>query len=750
MKTVKPLYRRFLFKYAISPFTYLVALLLVVASSVRFFLLQKFFTSLGSTDLRIFFQGIPYVSILAIPALAAILPFGSDEAYWPGKGWEHILSKILSLATVLAISTVLTFIVPLVVAICGDLQVSQLVSGYLILLLYILASSSLALMIFSRVQNKGIAFVLLALILFTVNASHLLPLYFELPSWLSNLAKGISFAWHFDAAGKGIIDSRDIVFYLAVVFLTFSFTVTGIEKRKGNPSKRILQYRLFTVLTFVLLLVDSSRVYGRVDLTKSKQFTVSSYSKKIMDEIQEPFTISYYRTPSLKNTYPQVRDVEDFLREYADSNRNIELKILDPVKEDAIKRLNNYGIYGEQIDTSDRGDSISFVYSAIVLSYLGRIEVIPTVYTTSTLEFDLTSRMEQMVLGRQRVVQVVVGNGMMLDEDYSYVMPWLESNGFLAVQTYRPSEAEEFGELSFEDFPTLPMLVLGTSYFNQQDTYALENIIEQGGEVFIATTPYSVDIANDWSVNPQPDNVIYLLQKYGLYFKDTLTADVSNFRITFYSDTSTGGESASPQTEYVNYPLWPVLLSQKNAVNGLATFWPCALEKDSDVAAEKNCSIEELLFTSNLAWQIDKIDGKFQTNPFYIEKTPEDSSLYQQECISAKLQIENQQKADVIVFGDQYAYTTMMFNYAAGSVGDLRSMDYLLDSLLFLNGQEEILPLKNRSYKNTSLYKVNVDSSLKTKVLLAVVLVPLLILTLLYLAVSTWRKRKNSVLSQTK
>lgn len=746
MKTCNALYKRFIFKFAINPFTYLISLIFIAATIIRFFLIQNFFSSTGSTDLRIFFQGFPYTAILAIPAFTAILPFSDEENYWPGNNTSIILSKILSLSSVILVSVLLTVFVPVTVSMYGDLQLSQVICGYLILLLYVAATSSLSVYLYTLISNKGIAFLTLSVILALVNASHLIVLYFKLPGWISALVKEMSFAWHYDAAGKGILDTRDIIFYLDICAIFFAASIFAIERRKGNFTSKFNQLRVLSVFAFVLILLTSGRIFGRIDTTYAKQFTVSSYSKKIMAEIDESLNIYYYRSPALKNIYPQVRDVEDFLTEYAGQSNKISLEILDPVKENVVSSLNNYGIYGEQIPSST-GDSVSLVYSAVVMNYLGRVEVIPVVYTCNTLEFDLTSRLEAMVLNVERNVQILTGNGLDLDEDYSYIEPWLQSMGFMTIHTYLPGEASETGQLSFSNLPDIPLLILGSTYFNQQDINELSDFINNGGKVFIATTPFTVDIANDWSINPQPDNLIYMLQKYGVYFKETLTADISNFRITFYSDTSTSGKSMPAQTEYVNYPLWPVLLKQPNALNGLAMFWPAAIDYDSEVAKESGYEIKELLYTSPNSWQVEKIDGQFQVNPFYFPQTAENPDDYESEVVCLELN-NPKNRSQIIVYGDQYAYTKMMFNYAAGSIGDMRSFDFLLDSMIKLNGQEEILSLKNRNKINTSLYKIDSGklSEIKSLVIFLTCLIPAFILLAIYIFVFIKRKNRNSAI----
>ncbi len=68
------------------------------------------------------------------------------------------------------------------------------------------------------------------------NASASIPLYIPVSPYISSVIRFISFAWHFDAAGKGILDSRDIFFYLILITIFITLTVFIKEKRKLEPA----------------------------------------------------------------------------------------------------------------------------------------------------------------------------------------------------------------------------------------------------------------------------------------------------------------------------------------------------------------------------------------------------------------------------------------------------------------------------------------------------------------------------------
>lgn len=745
MRVFLSLYKRYGYKFLINPFTYLISFGFVVFTALYFYLTQRFFTETGSTDLRMFFAGIPYASILVIPAFDSIISFNKAEYSYPGTKVSCPLAKILALTSVLVFCLILTIFVPVTVSFFGDLQLSQVFTGYFVILLYFLALVSLCVYLSFAIKNVGVTFLVSAIILAVFNFSHLVSVYFSLPDFFTGFFKQISFAWHFDAAGKGIIDTRDILFFISVFAFFLGASIIRIEFERGSCSVSLKKAVIFSLLTFFLVLVDSSRVYKRVDVTYGKQFSVSKFSKDVIKDISSPLTITYYLSSELKDLYPQVRDVRDFLEQYASESSNVSFSLVDASNKEVQENLYNNGIYGQEMDTTGRGTSVSYVYSAIVLNYLERTEVIPYILNTYRLEFDLTSRLQAMVQGTVRVVQIVMGNELDLDADYSYVKPWFESMGFTVLHTYLPSQAnEKFQKYSFTQLHSVPVLILGSSNFTYADASELDAYIQDGGKVFISTTPYTVDIAETWDVTPQDDSVVYLLQKYGIYMKETLTADISNFRLTLYSDTTSQGEAASHKTEYVNYPLWPVLQSQPYALSGMTTFWPCGIEIDDEVSSQENATVLPILFTSSLSWQIEKIDGKFYTNPFLIEQSPEDFGKASKEIVALECTL-NDRGGKLFLFSDQYAFTRLMFNYTSSTTGDIRNLDFLSDELLVLNGQEEILSLKNRSNVDYSLYKITGSdfNSLRNPVLFLTFFIPFVVLLILFLFVTIKRNRFN-------
>ncbi len=746
---MKNLYKRYMFMMFISPVFYLAILLAVLFSSLYFFIGQRFFTAAASTDLRRFFTSIPYIFILVLPLLSSIVKYKEEDLALPFRTIYIPLSSFFALCTASLFILVLSLTVPLSVSFFGDIDFNTTICSYFGLIFYIISICAFTIFIGILIPNNAASFAISALVIAISNSIHLLPVYVSLMRPFASIAKGISFAWHFDSASKGIIDTRDLIFFIALSFAFIFFSSILIEHKRGNNSHALKRISRLALICLILILLDSSLWHKRIDVSKEKRFSVTNYTKALLSEVQnlgEPISITYYLSSKLKDLYPQVRDVDDFLRDYVSQNSSISYTVVDPSGKDLEQKLSNYGIIPRQIQTADDTSlSMTTVYSGIVIDYLGDSEIIPFVLGTQTLEYDLAGRIQHLVRGTERFVQVLVGNGLDFESDYRYVRLWLESQGFSVAQTYLPSERiGTNADDVFTLFTNTPLLVIGTSHFMAEDVQALQSFIQSGGKVFLATSPYTVDVGvnSDWSVVPSEENTFLMLQQFGVYFKeDSITADISNFRLQLDSG------DVNTRSEYVNYPLWPVLPQQKNALDGMIMFWPCAIDYDNDVASDLDYVISPLLVTNNSAWQMQKIDGRYITNPFAVPQSAIEQEQKGLFTMSLAIKRKGESNPSLILFGDQYAWNTSLITITASPVSmDIRTFDFLSDSLLSLLGEGNLLPLKNRMLINTSLYKKTLDELVKSRipVLIFTCGAPILILGILFLFINL--KRKKTIL----
>ncbi len=211
-----------LFGYFTSAAAYIGVAFFVLAAGAGFFIYNGFFTS-DSSSLRPFFTLLPVISILFVPAVtmgswAAEIHSGTAELLYtlPLREGQLAAGKFFAAFILFALSLLLTLPVPLFVSRFGFVDSGGVFVSYLGMLCFGAASLAVGQLISLLTRSQIAAFIASACTLILFNTGHLLPVLLPMPYPLAVLCNQLSFAWHFDAASKGIIDSRDILFFGAV------------------------------------------------------------------------------------------------------------------------------------------------------------------------------------------------------------------------------------------------------------------------------------------------------------------------------------------------------------------------------------------------------------------------------------------------------------------------------------------------------------------------------------------------------
>ncbi|MEM1093379.1 MAG: ABC transporter permease subunit [Bacteroidota bacterium] len=219
--------RRELRSYFDSPAAYIVLSLFLLITG-WFFGNALFLENVAS--LRNLFGLVPVIYLFFVPALT-MATFAEERRSgtiellltMPVRDWEVILGKLLAVTSMLAIALGLTLIFALTVASFGDLDFGATFGGYLGLLLLGLASTAIGLFASSVTRNQIVAFILgFALLFFFFMLD---KATFFVPGWMAGTLEYLSTDFHYQNLLRGVIDSRDIIYYLSLT--TFFVLLTG-------------------------------------------------------------------------------------------------------------------------------------------------------------------------------------------------------------------------------------------------------------------------------------------------------------------------------------------------------------------------------------------------------------------------------------------------------------------------------------------------------------------------------------------
>ncbi|MCK4304253.1 MAG: ABC transporter permease subunit [Candidatus Eisenbacteria sp.] len=223
-----------------SAIAYIFLVVFLVLTSVLFFELQKFFV-VGQATMRDFFGLVPVLFLFFIPAVSMRMwaeerKMGTLETLMtlPVRSWEVVTGKFLASFLFLVMTIALTLPLPIIIASLGNLDTGAIIGGYLGLIL--LGGSYLAIGLWtsSMTENQIVAFIgsfVICLVLFLVGVDIVLT---SLPRWIIPFMKGLSLGSHFSSIERGVIDSRDIIYYLSVIGFFLFLNVRSVESSRGK------------------------------------------------------------------------------------------------------------------------------------------------------------------------------------------------------------------------------------------------------------------------------------------------------------------------------------------------------------------------------------------------------------------------------------------------------------------------------------------------------------------------------------
>jgi ABC-2 type transport system permease protein len=239
---VKAIFKREVIGYFGSPVAYVFIAIFLMLLGFFTFYISRFFEA-GQADLRAFFEWHPWVYLFLVPAAAMRLwaeerRMGTIELVltFPVTAWEVILGKFLAAWAFLAAALALTFPMILTVAYLGDPDMGAIFCGYVGSLFMAGAFLSIGCMTSALTRSQVISFVVaLVICLFFILAGY--PPVTDIlsgwaPDWLLSVVSELSFLSHFTSLRRGVLDLRDLVYYLSVIAFFLFANGMVIENRR--------------------------------------------------------------------------------------------------------------------------------------------------------------------------------------------------------------------------------------------------------------------------------------------------------------------------------------------------------------------------------------------------------------------------------------------------------------------------------------------------------------------------------------
>ena len=222
--------------YFLSPIAYIFIIVFLVITNFLFF--QTFFIN-NQAEMRGYFEFLPYIYLIFVPAIT-MRSWAEEKRNktiellltLPLKDTQIVAGKFFAALAFLTITLSCSITVPITIAILGNPDMGVIIGSYIGAILLGAAYISIGMWISSLTENQIVALIggVVVITLFLL-VGHPLVLNF-VPSNLVPLLSFLGLATHFDSICRGIIDSRDVIYYLTIIAFFLFLNVQSLESRK--------------------------------------------------------------------------------------------------------------------------------------------------------------------------------------------------------------------------------------------------------------------------------------------------------------------------------------------------------------------------------------------------------------------------------------------------------------------------------------------------------------------------------------
>ncbi|MTB50496.1 gliding motility-associated ABC transporter substrate-binding protein GldG [Lewinella sp. W8] len=350
--------------------------------------------------------------------------------------------------------------------------------------------------------------------------------------------------------------------------------MANLEKQYRRHS--LLQFFLALALLIIINVLANARfgtttLYGALDLTEDKRFTLTDNTVDQLLQLEEPLLVRVLLDGDLPANYQILRQkIEETLLDFASYSDNVQFEFADPLEGD-IEQVRDrqrqlqedLGILPVTVYAASASQrQTNAVYPYAILYYGNRLRVVPF------LEPALPSISEERRINQaEALLEYKLSRAIHgLTNDDKPVVGFTLSNGELpGVKTFdlvsALREDYEVGPVYLDSFATIPtdieLLVVAkpTVPFSDFDAFKIDQYIMNGGKVLWAIDAVAMDYdsligRNEFYPQPRSLGLEDLFFKYGFRLEPVLALDLVSTRIPIVTGTNQG----KPNISLVPFP----------------------------------------------------------------------------------------------------------------------------------------------------------------------------------------------------
>jgi ABC-2 type transport system permease protein len=368
---------------------YVVIIVFLVANSLFMWIFKGNLNVLdsGYANLDTLFIMAPWIFLFLVPAITMRL-FAEEKR---GGTLELLLTQpipdghIVLAKYFAALLLILFSLLPTLVyfySVCrlgsppGNLDTGGILGSYVGLFFLAVVYASVGIFISSLTDNQIISFIVTVVISFFLYTGFDLITRMDLFGNLDNLLLKLGINEHYKSIRRGVIDTRDLVYFLSVISI---FLIASSVVLKSRKRIHIIQ-PVIVMAMIVMINFIASLLFYRFDLTAEKRYSLSKETKVILRDLDEIVYVRVYLEGDLPVGFTRlnsaIRELLDEFRVYAP--QNLQYEFIDPVadpdpqiRRNLFNQLYSSGLQPTNVQVRAKDGSISqkIVFPGAIISF---------------------------------------------------------------------------------------------------------------------------------------------------------------------------------------------------------------------------------------------------------------------------------------------------------------------------------------------------------------------------------------------
>ena len=538
------LYKKELRGFFSSLTGYLTIAVFLVLTGLMLWVLRSDFNILdyGYASLEGLFLVGPFLYLFLIPAitmrsLAEERRTGTLEMLLtrPLSEWTVVFAKFLAAWTLVLISLLPTLVSYFSVYALGDpvgnIDTGSVIGSYIGLLLLGGAFVAIGLFCSSLTSNQIVSFILAALLCAVMYLGFESVYNMGILGPADLFVKQLGAAHHYESISRGVVDTRDVLYFLSVMALFLMATRLVLQSRlwngwHGRKNLRRSHWIEFGATTLIVaaVAVIANYLFLRLDLTSERRYTLSKHTKELLKRIDEPVLYRVYLEGEFPADFKRLQnETKEMLNQFRAYNSNIDYEFVNPNNFDTreeqqvfYQKLAAKGIQPTQIQVqTENGMTQQILLPAADVIYRGRETSIQLLQSqkyvsqddllnnsVQNLEYALTSAIRALARGTKQSIGFLQGHGELngpvlydiqraLQEFYS--LDYVTIDGQIQSLTMHRQNKSDSSYRFVNRFDLL-IVAKPTSQFTEQDLFILDQYIMYGGKVLWLVDPLDADL----------------------------------------------------------------------------------------------------------------------------------------------------------------------------------------------------------------------------------------------------------------